>query len=91
MGKGPLTFKQSDVVRAPVYRAKNDQFQLRLPDGMRTALKAIAASNNRSLNSEIVAILAAAISPGDDPMKRLERNLVEALTIVQQKKEGKDG
>lgn len=41
-----------------------DKFIVRLPEGMRDALKARAASNNRSMNAEIVAILGAAI--GDE-------------------------
>jgi plasmid stability protein len=41
-----------------------DQFVVRLPEGLRDTLKARAASNNRSMNAEIVAILGAAI--GDD-------------------------
>ena len=41
-----------------------DKFIVRLPEGMRDTLKARAASNNRSMNAEIVAILGAAI--GDD-------------------------
>lgn len=35
----------------------SDQFILRLPDGMRDKVKADADKNNRSMNSEIVAIL----------------------------------
>lgn len=34
-----------------------DQFPVRLPDGMRDRIKAAAAANHRSMNSEIVAIL----------------------------------
>lgn len=41
-----------------------DQFVVRLPEGLRDTLKARAASNSRSMNAEIVAILGAAI--GDD-------------------------
>lgn len=41
-----------------------DQFVVRLPEGLRDTLKARAASNNRSMNAEIVAILGAAI--GDE-------------------------
>ncbi|MGO7036258.1 Arc family DNA-binding protein [Rhizobium ruizarguesonis] len=36
---------------------RSDQFNLRLPDGMRDALKTMAAENRRSINSEIVTIL----------------------------------
>jgi plasmid stability protein len=41
-----------------------DQFVVRLPEGLRDALKTRAATNNRSMNAEIVAILGAAI--GDE-------------------------
>lgn len=41
-----------------------DQFVVRLPEGLRDTLKTRAASNNRSMNAEIVAILGAAI--GDE-------------------------
>lgn len=36
---------------------KQDQYMLRLPDGMRDRIKAAAEANNRSMNSEIVATL----------------------------------
>ncbi|TFF20804.1 Arc family DNA-binding protein [Jiella endophytica] len=38
-----------------------DQFQVRLPDGLRGRLKAAAAGNHRSMNSHIVAVLQASI------------------------------
>lgn len=38
---------------------ESDRFMLRLPDGMRDRIKAAAESNNRSMNSEIVARLQA--------------------------------
>lgn len=38
-------------------RLWKDQYMLRFPDGMRDALKAEAARNNRSLNAEIIARL----------------------------------
>lgn len=39
-------------------RLFKDQYQLRLPDGMRDELRASAKSNGRTLNAEIVARLA---------------------------------
>lgn len=36
---------------------KSDQFIVRLPDGMRDRIKRAAASNNRSMNAEVVATL----------------------------------
>lgn len=38
--------------------AKQDQFVLRLPDGMRDRIKAAAEANNRSMNAEVIARLA---------------------------------
>lgn len=38
-------------------RALSDKFMLRLPDGMRERIKVAAETNNRSMNSEIVAAL----------------------------------
>lgn len=38
---------------------KLDQYMVRFPDGMRDRLKQAAADNNRSLNAEIIARLAA--------------------------------
>jgi plasmid stability protein len=55
------SMESSRQERAP---QESDKFIVRLPDGMRDALKARAAGNNRSMNAEIVAILAAAI--GDE-------------------------
>ncbi|MDW9902121.1 Arc family DNA-binding protein [Sinorhizobium meliloti] len=43
-------------------RRNQDQYMLRLPDGMRDRLHAEAKSNARSLNSEIVARLDASFS-----------------------------
>jgi len=40
-----------------------DQFVLRLPDGLRDRIADVAKSNNRSMNSEIVAILEERLVP----------------------------
>jgi len=40
-----------------INRSNTDQYQLRLPDGLRDELKASAAANGRSMNAEIVARL----------------------------------
>lgn len=37
---------------------ESDKFMLRLPDGMRERIKAVADANKRSMNAEIVATLA---------------------------------
>ena len=52
-----------------------DQFVVRLPEGLRDTLKARAASNSRSMNAEIVAIIGAAMR--DD--SNLGATSVEAL------------
>lgn len=52
------------AMSAPPPSRSTAQFVVRLPEGLRDTLKARAASNNRSMNAEIVAILGAAI--GDD-------------------------
>jgi len=46
-----------------------DQVVLRLPDGLRPALKARAALNRRSMNAEIVLLIEAALAskPQDQP------------------------
>ena len=38
-------------------RRNQDQYMLRLPDGLRDEIKATADANNRSMNSEIIARL----------------------------------
>ncbi|ASP79628.1 Arc family DNA-binding protein [Sinorhizobium meliloti] len=38
-------------------RRNQDQYMLRLPDGLRDEIKAAADANNRSMNSEIIARL----------------------------------
>lgn len=43
-------------------RQPNDKFMLRLPDGWRDAIKARAARNRRSMNSEILAALESVVS-----------------------------
>lgn len=47
---------------------KADQFPVRLPDGWRDAIRARAASNRRSMNSEILAALESVVreAAGDD-------------------------
>lgn len=39
----------------------SDQFQLRMPEGMRARIKELAEENRRSMNSEIVVVLERAI------------------------------
>lgn len=42
-------------------RSMNDAYTLRLPDGWREAIKAEAAKNRRSMNSEIIEAISAAM------------------------------
>lgn len=44
-------------------RSWNDRYMLRLPDGMRDRIKAVAEANNRSMNAEIVSALEDAFPP----------------------------
>ncbi|PBB86629.1 Arc family DNA-binding protein [Mesorhizobium sp. WSM3876] len=69
---------------------RQDQFMLRLPDGMRQRLKEAAESNQRSMNAEIIARLQESFSgPFNDLssigltalIKRLEAT-VEASDII---------
>ena len=46
-----------DIMSESENRTLQDKFMLRLPDGMRERIKAVAEANNRSMNSEIVATL----------------------------------
>jgi plasmid stability protein len=59
----------------------NEQIMLRVPDGMRDTVKARAAANGRSLNAELVAIIAAALSGDDDRLSRIEAKLDQLLNI----------
>ena len=46
-----------------------DKFMLRLPDGMRDALKTAAEGNRRSMNAEIIARLQMTLAkPGEPPL-----------------------
>lgn len=45
------------MAKNPYPSDKQDQFMLRLPDGMRDRIKAAADKNGRSMNAEIVALL----------------------------------
>ncbi|RFC66584.1 Arc family DNA-binding protein [Fulvimarina endophytica] len=53
----------------------NDKIMLRVPDGMREAIKARADANGRSSTAEIVAIIAAALGGETDRLARIEEKL----------------
>ena len=56
-----------------------DQFVLRMPDGMRERIMETAKSNNRSMNSEIVAILEKAFLPN---LSRRLQTLLDQVSSV---------
>ena len=49
--------------------AESDKFMLRLPDGMRDQLKAVAAENGRSMNAEIVIRLERSFRAPEDQLR----------------------
>ena len=56
---------------------ESDKFIVRLPDGMRDRIKAVADANGRSMNAEIVSAL-----EDKFPEPKLFDALIEALLIV---------
>lgn len=52
-----------------------DKVIVRLPHGMRDALKRLAVDNNRSLNAEIVARLEASLAQRDDRYLSLAKRI----------------
>ena len=62
------------MARAGYPSDKLDQFVLRLPDGLRDALKKAAKRNERSMNAEILARIA------DDPRTLRDDIAIAALT-----------
>lgn len=57
---------------------KQDQFIVRLPDGMRDRIKAAAEASNRSMNAEIVATLEEKYPAPADPQSDLFEFFLEA-------------
>jgi hypothetical protein len=62
-------------------RTMNDKFILRLPDGMREAIRLAAEANNRSMNAEIVARLTTTFEVSDKAVEFLRQ--YELLSAVQ--------
>lgn len=52
---------------SPPIGRESDKFMLRLPDGMREQIKAVAAENKRSMNAEIVARLEKSLREASHP------------------------
>ena len=59
-----------------------DKFLMRLPDGLRMRIKAAARRNSRSMNSEIVATLAAAYPALSEPEAINDELLGAALAAL---------
>ncbi|GLO70352.1 hypothetical protein MACH17_18690 [Phaeobacter inhibens] len=57
---------------------------LRLPDGMRDRIKAAAAENGRSMNSEIVGTLLEAYPPVNEYVDKVTLATVTAMRIVEE-------
>jgi plasmid stability protein len=57
--------------------AGSEQFQLRLPDGMRDALTESAARNGRSMNAEVVTALAMYFANEDTAPKQSQLSGIE--------------
>ncbi|WP_313349946.1 Arc family DNA-binding protein [Paracoccus sp. (in: a-proteobacteria)] len=65
--------------REPYPSEKQDRFIVRLPDGMRDRIKAVATMHNRSMNAEIISVLEEAFPPLSTA---LEHQLTEALRVT---------
>jgi len=65
------------MARGDYPSAKQDQFVLRLPDGMREQIKEKAEANSRSMNAEIVAAIEAALEQPDLSTTQLREMLDE--------------
>lgn len=61
----------------------SDQFNLRLPDGMRDALKQAADAAGRSTNAEIVARLQASLDNASGKLSDEERSNIVIATTMQ--------
>src|SRR5680860_666458 len=71
--------KGYDMSDAP--SRKQDQFIVRLPDGMRDRIKAAADANNRSMNAEIVAMIEEQLNKSNkqDGLLQMLRQIAENL------------
>jgi plasmid stability protein len=67
---------------AGIGRRNQEQVSLRLPDGMRSRIESRAAANGRSMNTELVMIINAALSGAareDERLTRIEAKLDKLL------------
>lgn len=60
---------------------EQDRFIVRMPDGMRERIAAIAKENSRSMNAEIVRVLEEAFPPEPSPAQ-LEESIAELLRFA---------
>jgi len=70
------------MARGDYPSAKQDQFVLRLPDGMREQIKEKAEANSRSMNAEIVAAIEAALEQPDLSAAQLRQMLDDERDMV---------
>jgi len=66
-------------------RTLNDKFMLRLPDGMRDAVKQLAETNRRSMNAEIIAAIEMHIMASGGPKREYsedEQAISELMMVV---------
>lgn len=65
-------------------RRNPEQFQLRMPPGMRDRLKASAGENDRSLNAEIVARLEASLDGSSPEIEALKAQAAKFESLMRQ-------
>ena len=65
---------------------KQDQYIVRLPEGMRDRIKAAAAANHRSMNAEIVGALEAMFPEPRESTAEDEKAVVNAVLDVFRKR-----
>lgn len=81
LGPAPAGNAQARTAVPQVSESRDlDKVIVRLPDGMRDALKATASENNRSVNAEIVARLSASLASASAP-ERGEKDSPSTLGI----------
>lgn len=77
------------MARKPYPSEMQERFIVRFPDGMRDQITAAARSNNRTMNSEIVARLQQSFDPaGDDAVAARSRKAMESVFATMQVTEG---
>jgi len=67
--------------KAPYPSEMADRFIVRMPDGMRDKIAEAAKTNNRSMNSEVIARLEASFDPAISEAGALRDELLDMLAI----------